>query len=173
MWATPGKKLLFMGGEFGQWREWNHEAALDWDLLSSPVHRQISDWVDTLNRLLKSEPALHRADHDAGGFRWVEADDHQRAALAFLRLAPGCRPVLVLLNFTPVPWDRYRVGVPEAGAWKVVASSDHPRYGGTGQGPIGTLFTEAGVHQGHDQSLVLTLPPLSALFMVPSTDEKV
>jgi 1,4-alpha-glucan branching enzyme len=169
MWATPGKKLLFMGCEFGQWREWNHDGELDWDLLSAPVHRQVSDWVQTLNQLLRSEPALHRADHEADGFRWVEPDDYQRSALAFLRMAPGCRSVLVLLNFTPVAWDRYRVGVPEPGEWTVLASSDDPRFGGTGQGPAGTVSTEEHAQQGYDHSLVLTLPPLSAVFMSPST----
>jgi 1,4-alpha-glucan branching enzyme len=160
-----------MGGEFGQWREWNHDDDLDWELLEEPLHRQVADWVQTLNALVAAEPALHRADHQAGGFQWVEADDHERAVLAFLRLAPSDRPVLVLVNFTPVAWQNYRVGVPRAGGWTVIASSDDPRFGGTGMGPAGNLVAEPGLQQGHEQSLVLTLPPLSAVFIVPTDGE--
>ncbi len=167
MWSVPGKKLLFMGGEFGQWDEWNHDSELDWVLLEYPAHQETLDWVRTLNLLHRTEPALHKADHDPDGFRWVEADDYARAAFAYLRIAPDSRPVLVLLNFTPVPWENYRVGVPIPGGWEVLASSDDLRYGGTGQGVMGVVEAVPGDQQGFEQSLSLTLPPLSAVFMVP------
>jgi len=167
MWSVPGKKLLFMGGEFGQWDEWNHDSELDWALLEYPAHQETLDWVRTLNLLHRTEPALHKADHDPDGFRWVEADDYARAAFAYLRIAPDSRPVLVLLNFTPVPWENYRVGVPIPGGWEVLASSDDLRYGGTGQGVMGVVEAVPGDQQGFEQSLSLTLPPLSAVFMVP------
>ncbi len=167
MWSVPGKKLLFMGGEFGQWTEWNHDAELDWVLLEYAPHQEVLAWVRTLNRLHRTEPALHKADHEPEGFRWVEADDYARAVFAYLRMAPDSRPVLVLLNFTPVPWENYRVGVPQEGGWEVLASSDDPDYGGTGQGVTGVVETSPGEQQGFEQSLSLTLPPLSAVFMVP------
>lgn len=165
MWATPGKKLMFMGGEFAATREWNHDAGLDWELLGREEHRQVLDWMRTLNGLLASEPALHRGDHSPDGFRWIEADDYARGALAFLRTAGGERPVLVLMNFTPVAWDRYKVGVPLAGTWKVLASSDDPKFGGSGEGPLDRIETVDGPQQGFDFHLLLTLPPLSAVFM--------
>jgi 1,4-alpha-glucan branching enzyme len=173
MWATPGKKLLFMGGEFAAQREWNHDANLEWGLLGIDQHRQMLEWVRSLNRLVSDEPALHRGDHSPDGFRWIEADDYARAALAFLRTAEGERPVLVLLSFTPVAWDRYKVGVPLPGTWKVLASSDDPRFGGEGIGPLDQIRTTEDHQQGFDQHLVLTLPPLSALFMAlePETTE--
>ena len=168
MWSIPGKKLLFMGGEFAQWKEWDHDSELDWMLLDYPNHREVLAWVRNLNNLHRSEPALHRADHQPDGFRWVEANDYARATFAFLRSAPESRPVLVLLNFTPVTWENYRVGVPESGNWEVLASSDDPVYGGTGLGVAGTVEAHPGPQQGFDQSLSLTLAPLSAVFMVPA-----
>ena len=167
MWSVPGKKLLFMGGEFGQWTEWNHDAELDWVLLEYAPHQEVLAWVRTLNTLHRTEPALYKADHQPDGFEWVEADDYARAVFAYLRKAPDSRPVLVLLNFTPVPWENYRVGVPQEGAWEVLASSDDSAYGGTGQGVTGIVETDPGPQQGFEQTLTLTLPPLSAVFMVP------
>ncbi|MGH8926954.1 MAG: 1,4-alpha-glucan branching protein GlgB [Acidimicrobiia bacterium] len=169
MWATPGKKLLFMGGEFGQWKEWNHDADLDWDLLDYEPHRQVHEWVGTLNRIYREEPAFHLGD-DGDGFRWIEADDYARAAFAFLRLAPDARSILVLLNFTPVEWRDYRVGVPRAGPWEVLASSDDPKYGGTGEGVRGAVQATPGHQQGFEHWLSLTLPPLSAVFMYPTSE---
>jgi 1,4-alpha-glucan branching enzyme len=171
MWSVPGKKLLFMGGEFGQWTEWNHDAELDWVLLEYAPHQEVLAWVRELNRLHRSEPALHQADHQPDGFQWVEADDYARAVFAYLRKAPDSRSVLVLLNFTPVPWETYRVGVPQEGAWEVLASSDDPVYGGTGQGVTGVVDAEPGPQQGFEQSLSLTLAPLSAVFMVPVQED--
>lgn len=173
MWATPGKKLMFMGGEFAETREWNHDAGLDWELLGHAEHRQVLDWMRTLNGLVAGEPALHRSDHSSDGFRWIEADDYARAALAFLRTTEGERPVLVLMNFTPVAWDRYKVGVPLAGTWQVLASSDDPKFGGTGEGPLDRIETIEGPQQGFDFHLLLTLPPLSAVFMTHVGREEV
>lgn len=171
MWSVPGKKLLFMGGEFGQWTEWNHDAELDWVLLEYQPHQEVLAWIRELNRLHRSEPALHQADHHPDGFQWVEADDYARAVFAYLRKAPDARPILVLLNFTPVPWEAYRVGVPEGGAWEVLASSDDPVYGGTGLGVTGVVEAEPGRQQGFENSLSLTLAPLSAVFMVPVQED--
>ncbi|MGQ0848712.1 MAG: 1,4-alpha-glucan branching protein GlgB [Actinomycetota bacterium] len=167
MWATPGKKLLFMGGEFGQLREWNHDRDLDWDLLEEDGHRQLLAWVGTLNRLLRSERALHQRDHLADGFEWVEPDDYQRSSFAFLRMAQGARPILVVVNFTPITWERYQVGVPQPGAWLVIASSDEPQFGGTGLEASGPVETVNGAYQQYAQYLELNLPPLSAVFMAP------
>jgi 1,4-alpha-glucan branching enzyme len=167
MWAVPGKKLLFMGGEFGQIREWNHDRDLDWELLEEPAHRGVLDWVRTLNRLLHQERSLYSEDQQSGGFEWAEPDDSARSAFAFLRRAGDARPILVLLNFTPVAWNDYRVGVPLAGDWEVLASSDDPRFGGAGEGPLSTIETVPGPHRGFEQTLVLVLPPLSALYITP------
>ncbi|HKX74767.1 MAG TPA: 1,4-alpha-glucan branching protein GlgB [Acidimicrobiia bacterium] len=165
LWATPGKKLLFMGGEIAQWEEWNHESELSWGSLQAPEHRGVQQWVTELNRLMMSEPALHREDHLPQGFAWIEADDYSHGVLAFLRRAEGARPVLVLVNFTPVPWDDYVVGVPTAGRWEVLAASDDARYGGLGTWTEHTWSTTDRPNQGYQQSLLLTLPPLSATFL--------
>ena len=172
MWAIPGKKLLFMGDEFGQTREWNHDDELGWALLDEPGHRGVLDWVQTLNHLLAAEPALHREDHHPSGFKWVEPEDYSHATVAFLRLAVDQRPVLVLINFTPVDWDDYLVGVPERGPWEVLATSDDLRFGGHGLLMDNQFETVARPNQGYDQSLALTLPPLSATFIAPVRSEK-
>jgi 1,4-alpha-glucan branching enzyme len=171
MWAMPGKKLLFMGGEFGQPGEWNHDDELTWSVLEDPAHRGVLEWVQALNHLMAAEPALHREDHAPSGFKWVEPEDYSHATLAFLRLAVDQRPVLVLVNFTPVDWNDYLVGVPHRGAWEVLATSDHVGFGGLGLLTDQRLDTVARPNQGYDQSLALTLPPLSATFIAPVTSE--
>jgi 1,4-alpha-glucan branching enzyme len=171
MWATPGKKLLFMGGEFGQPGEWNHDDELTWSVLEDPAHRGVLAWVRALNHLIASEPALHREDHSPSGFRWVEPEDYSHATLAFLRLAAGERQVLVLVNFTPVDWNDYLVGVPQPGPWEVLVTSDDVRFGGLGLLTDLRLETVARPNQGFDQSLALTLPPLSATFIAPVRSE--
>jgi 1,4-alpha-glucan branching enzyme len=167
MWTVPGKKLLFMGGEFGQEREWNHDSSLDWELLDDPRHRQILAWVRALNLALRSEPALYEDDATSSGFEWLEADDYPRSVFAYLRRAERGRPVAVLLNFTPVTWNRYQVGVPSAGAWSVLLTSDDNRFGGGGASPKKPLQTLETPHQNQPDSLMLNLPPLSATFLVP------
>lgn len=166
MWTTPGKKLLFMGGEFGQVREWNHDASLQWELLDVPGHRELQSWIKELNRLLRSEPALYQEDDRPSGFVWLEPDDYPRAVFAYLRQAEGQRAVMVVLNFTPVRWDRYLVGAPASGEWSVLLSSDDPRFGGEGLLPAGPIMTRGTPHHGQPDSLLLDLPPLSALLLV-------
>ncbi|MGH8925202.1 MAG: 1,4-alpha-glucan branching protein GlgB [Acidimicrobiia bacterium] len=167
MWTVPGKKLLFMGGEFGQEREWDHDSSLDWSLLAEPRHRQILDWVRELNYLLRNEPALFREDEISSGFEWLEPEDYPRSVFAYLRRAEGSRPVLVLLNFTPVTWDRYQVGVPIGAAWSILLTSDDVRFGGAGSLGAEPLVALGRPHQDQPDSLVLNLPPLSATFLVP------
>jgi 1,4-alpha-glucan branching enzyme len=166
MWGHPGKKLLFMGGEIAQWREWNHDTSLDWHLLAQRENAGVQAWVRDLNRLLARTPALHEVDFEREGFAWVSHADDVNSVIAFLRYPrDGGAPVLVVCNFTPVPRYGYRVGVPRAGEWREVLNSDSPAYGGSGIGNLGAARTEdVGAHD-HPQSLVLTLPPLAALYL--------
>jgi 1,4-alpha-glucan branching enzyme len=166
-WAQTGKKLLFMGGELGQRAEWNHEGALEWWRLEQPEGRGIAQWVTDLNRLMHEEPALHRGDARPDGLRWVEADDVEESVFSVVRQAPGARPVLVILNATPVPRYNHRVGVPSSGRWREALNSDAVVYGGSGVGNMGGVDTAPIEGNGWFQSLNLTLPPLGALFLVP------
>ncbi|MFG1211667.1 1,4-alpha-glucan branching protein GlgB [Xanthobacter flavus] len=166
MWTHPGKKLLFMGGEIGQEREWSHDREIDWFLLDDPAHRGIQSLVRDLNRLYRELPALHALDDRPEGFRWIVGDDRENSVLAFLRLAPDAAPVLAVINLTPVPRQGYRIGVPEAGRWREVLNSDAPLYGGSGMGNYGGVSTQAEPAHGEGQSLDLTLPPLSTLLFV-------
>jgi 1,4-alpha-glucan branching enzyme len=167
MWSHPGKKLLFMGGEIGQWREWNHDAELDWATLADPMHRGVQLVIRDLNRLYAAVPALHRLDVDAAGFQWVVGDDSQNSVFAYMRQAPGTEPVLAVCNFTPVPRHGYRIGVPCEGQWREIFNSDAGIYGGSNVGNGGCVTTEPVASHGQDQSLVLTLPPLATLFLTP------
>ncbi|MBC7222270.1 1,4-alpha-glucan branching protein GlgB [Candidatus Bipolaricaulota bacterium] len=168
MWACPGKKLLFMGGEFGQEREWNHEGELDWPLLEKSEHRGIQLWVRDLNRLYREEPALHELDCEPEGFRWIVVDDADQSVLAFLRKSRDGRVVLVVANFTPVVRYDYRVGVPHPGFWRELLNSDALEYGGSGVGNLGGRPAEPIPSHGQPYSLSLTLPPLGILFFAPS-----
>ncbi|MDH3254258.1 MAG: 1,4-alpha-glucan branching protein GlgB [Acidobacteriota bacterium] len=163
MWAQPGKKLLFMGGELGQWSEWDHEGELDWGLLRRSGHKGIGSWVRDLNRLLRDEPALHQQDADSAGFAWVDADDSARSVLSFVRYDASREPLLVVVNFTPEPWHRHRLGVPLGGRWKTLLNSDDRRYGGGGSRP-GRLFAEARPSHGFEFSLAIDVPPFAAVF---------
>jgi len=168
MYGHPGKKLLFMGGEFGQWSEWYHERGLDWNLLDYPLHRGVRRWVQDLNGLVRREPALHELDFDAEGFRWIDFRDADSSVISFERNGRGAhRTVVVVCNLTPVPRYAYRIGVRRAGTWREVLNSNAEIYGGTGQGNYGMTATEPVPFQDHPHSLSLTLPPLSALFLVP------
>ena len=169
MWAHPGRKLLFNGGEFGQPGEWNHDAQLPWDLLDEPRHRGMQQWVRDLNRLYTTEPALHASDDEPRGFRWLVGDDADNSVLAWLRLADGARPVLAVSNFTPEPRHAYRVGVPRTGAWRVVLNSDSAEYGGSGVGQS-TVDAEPVPAHGQAWSLVLTLPPLATVLLIAKKD---
>jgi len=172
MHGLPGKKLVFMGGEFGQWREWNHETGLSWELLDTAAHRGVQRWVADLNRLHRERPALHRGDfRGEAGFRWVDCHDHDHGVLAWLRLAGDDEPpVLVVAHFTPTVRHGYRLGVPRGGRWAELLNGDAEVYGGSGQGNAGAVVAEPVPSHGHPYSVVLTVPPLATLFLAPETD---
>jgi 1,4-alpha-glucan branching enzyme len=171
MWTHPGKKLLFMGCEFAQPGEWDHDQSLPWALLDDPAHRGVQQMVRDLNRLYVAHPALHQLDCQPDGFSWVIGDDNQQSVLAFLRHAdPACAapPLLVICNMTPVPRHGYRVGVPTAApAWQELFNSDAAVYGGGNLGNGGHSTVESISSHGFPASLVLTLPPLSTLILHP------
>ena len=167
-WAHPGKKLLFMGGEFGQPAEWSHEHSLSWHVLQYAEHAGVKRWVSDCNRLLRSEAALHQIDFDAAGFQWIDCNDAENGLLAFLRR--GREPselVLVACNLTPVPRVRHRLGVPIGGRWRELANSDATIYGGSGMGNLGAVEATSVASHGQPQSIELTLPPLAVVFLKP------
>src|ERR687892_416968 len=165
MYAQPAKKLLFMGGEFGQWREWVHDASLEWDLLDYPLHAGLQRWVQDLNWLYRNEPALHELDCDPGGFEWIDCDDADSSVVSLIRKGKSSAAViLVLCNFTPVPRYNYRVGAPRGGWWQEILNSDAAQYGGGNMGNLGGVDTAPGGVPGRPYSLTLTLPPLSVSF---------
>jgi 1,4-alpha-glucan branching enzyme len=167
MYGHPGKKLLFMGCEFGQWREWNHEESLEWNVLDYPFHRGMQRWVRDLNMLLRSEPALYEVDFSIEGFSWVDYRDWENSIIVFLRKNKSAgRRVLVACNLTPIVRYGYRVGVPVSGYWREALNSDSDAYGGANVGNSGGLDTEPVPSHGHMQSLSLTLPPLGVVFLV-------
>ncbi|HET6396631.1 MAG TPA: 1,4-alpha-glucan branching protein GlgB, partial [Pseudoxanthomonas sp.] len=167
MWGHPGAKLLFMGGEFGAWTEWDHDGALEWATAAQGEHAGLMRLVGDLNRGMRAHPALHRGDHVPAGFDWSVADDHGNSVLAFVRHDPAgeAPPVLVVCNFTPLPRHDYRVGVPRAGRWAEVLNTDSAWYGGGDLGNFGGVETEPVPLHGHPQSLRLTLPPLATLWL--------
>ena len=167
MYAQPGKKLLFMGAEIGQWREWQHDQSLDWHLLEKPEHAGIQKWIGDLNRSYRSEPSLHELDCDPAGFEWIDCRDAESSVVSLLRKARGDdRTVLVICNFTPVPRLNYQVGVPRGGLWRELLNSDAKDYGGSGMGNMGEVEAAPVPAHGRHFSLLLTLPPLSTLFFV-------
>ncbi len=164
MYAQPGKKLLFMGGEIGQWREWNHNNSLDWSLLDHDRHRGLLRWVEDINRIYRHEPAMH-VDTDPSGFEWIDGGDADHSVIAFLR--KGAQPggeVLIVCNFTPVPRFHYRVGVPVGGYWKELLNSDAKEYWGSGMGNAGGMAADAMPSHHRSFSLNLLLPPLAVCF---------
>jgi 1,4-alpha-glucan branching enzyme len=165
MWAQPGKKLLFMGGEIAQGLEWSHERSVDWHLLGLEAHAGVQRWVRDLNHLLRDERAMHLHDFDHHGFEWIDCNDSEESVLTLLRKGRSGDPdVLVALNFTPLPRHSYRVGVPRGGYWTELLNSDSDQYGGAGWGNLGGQeAAPVGAH-GRHHSLVLTLPPLAAVF---------
>jgi 1,4-alpha-glucan branching enzyme len=166
MFGFPGKKLLFMGGDFGQWDEWNHEKSLDWHLLQYPSHQGVQRWMRDLLKLYRDEPALHEVDFHYEGFEWIDFQDSASSVISFERIARnrGNR-VIAVCNFTPVPRHNYRVGVPGTGTYAELLNSDSSLYGGSNVGNAGAILADPVPMHGRTHSLLLTLPPLGALFL--------
>jgi len=163
-WTLRGKKLLFMGGEMGVWGEWNHDAQLDWAITSHPAHAGLMRWVTDLNQAYRGHAALHAGDCEPWGFRWLVADDRETSVLAYARYAqPDGAPIVVVANFTPVPREGYRIGVPRGGRWRELLNSDAPAYGGGGIGNYGGVDAEAVACRDHEHSIVVTAPPLAVV----------
>jgi 1,4-alpha-glucan branching enzyme len=157
-----------MGGEFGQWCEWNHDASLEWHLLQHDSHRGLRQWVCDLNRLYRAEPALHEVDFDWTGFQWIDFYDWEQSVVAFIRRARNPEDFVVCAcNFTPVPRHGYRIGVPGPGRYRELLNSDAAVYGGGNVGNLGGVEAEPVPWHGHPQSIALTLPPLSVVFFKP------
>ena len=167
MWTHPGKKLLFMGSEFAQWREWHHDRELDWHLLNEADHKGVHDLVRDLNRVYREEPALHELDSDPAGFQWLIGDDRSNSTFAWLRKSSSGHPLLVVANFTPVVRENYRIGVPVEGRWVEILNSDAACYGGSNSGNGGGILAEQVEHHGQLLSLSLTVPPLGVVILRP------
>src|SRR5690349_2598466 len=164
MYTQPGKKLLFMGGEFGQWREWSHDASLDWNLLDEPAHRMLLRWVRDLNTTYRADPALHELDASADGFQWIDCNDAEQGVLVYLRRGRLPDHVsIVACNLTPVVRRNYRIGVPAPGRWEEALNSDATLYGGSGQGNLGEVVAAPVAWHGRAQSINVTLPPLAVV----------
>ena len=166
MFAQPGKKLLFMGDDFGQEREWGHDMGLEWQVLQYPFHSGMLSWVEQLNRLYASEPALHELDTDPQGFEWIDCNDSVASTISLVRKGKSSKQqIVVVCNFTPVPRIGYRLGVPAGGFWRELLNSDAKEYGGSGMGNFGGVMAEKQEVHGRPYSLNLTLPPLAAVFL--------
>jgi len=168
MYAQPGKKLLFMGGEFGQWREWAHDEDLEWNLLDYPSHSGLKRWVEDLNRLYREQPALYEVDFEQTGFEWIDCNDVEHSAVSFVRKGRSPNELLAAVcNFTPTTHSNYRIGVPHPGYWKELLNSDAKDYGGSGQGNLGGVEASPISLHGRPYSLTFTLPPLAIVFFKP------
>ena len=166
MYVHPGKKLMFMGSEFGQWHEWSHERSLDWHLLAGPVHSGLQRFVTDLNHRYLAEPSLYQVDFAEAGFEWIDCNDHEASVISLIRRATDPTDwVVAVLNWTPIVRHDYRIGVPEAGFYEELLNSDAEVYGGSNVGNEGGRQTEDVPRHGHQQSLVLTLPPMGALIL--------
>ncbi|MDH3671094.1 MAG: alpha amylase C-terminal domain-containing protein, partial [Gammaproteobacteria bacterium] len=162
----PGKKLLFMGGEFGQWREWSHDQSLDWHLLEHASHQGLQRWLKDLNHFYRTEPALYEQDFEIAGFEWADLHDWEQSIIAFIR--KGKAPddeILVVCNMTPIARSNYRIGVPRAGFWREALNSDAQIYGGAGRGNLGGVESAPIPSHGRYHSLSLMLPPLGVIFL--------
>jgi 1,4-alpha-glucan branching enzyme len=168
MWTHPGKKLLFMGGDFGQWNEWNFDASLQWDLLQWPLHQGVKKCLADLNRLLRRETALHQADFHWNGFEWLDCHNWEESTLSFIRRGKDPSDYLIVVhNFTPVPRLKHRLGVPEACWFEEVFNSDSTYYGGSNMGNGPGLQAEPSASHGRPASVLLTLPPLATVVLKP------
>ncbi|MDH4192985.1 MAG: 1,4-alpha-glucan branching protein GlgB [Nitrospirota bacterium] len=169
MWGHPGKKMLFMGCEIGQWWEWNHDDSLQWHLLENDRHRGLQRYVADLNRLYATQPALHQVDYDWTGFQWIDLHDSEQSTVTYFRRAKDPSDIVVCaLNLTPVPREGYRMGVPTAGYYRELLNSDSEAYGGSNMGNGGGVQAEEVPWHGQPFSVVMTLPPLAAVFFKPS-----
>jgi 1,4-alpha-glucan branching enzyme len=166
MLGHPGKKLHFMGSEFGQWREWNHDRSLDWHLLDDPSHAALRRYVQTLNRLLRDEPSLHECDFDPAGFRWIDCNDNENSVVSLVRSARDPHDFVVMaFNFTPVPRHDYRIGVPAPGFYAELLNSDSELFGGENVGNGGGVSSEPVGAHGFAHSIRLLIPPLACLLL--------
>jgi 1,4-alpha-glucan branching enzyme len=166
MYGHPGKKLMFMGCEFAQWREWRHDESLDWHLLDYAEHRGVQHWVRDLNRLLADQPALHEVDFDHTGFEWIDCSDFEGSIVSFIRRAHKPEDfVVIAVNFTPVPRQDYVIGVPEPGAYVELLNSDSEIYGGSNLGNSGAIQSEPSPAHGRPHRLSLVMPPLACLIL--------
>lgn len=169
MYAQPGKKLLFMGGEFGQWREWAHDDSLEWHLLDYPPHSGLKRWVEDLNRFYRGQPALYDLDREQAGFEWIDCNDVERSVVSLIRKGHSSDDSLIIVcNFTPTTHSNYQIGVPQPGFWRELLNSDAREYGGSGQGNLGGVEAAPIPLHGRPYSLTFTLPPLAAIFFRPS-----
>jgi len=165
MWGHPGKKLLFMGGEFAQRREWTHEGELEWWVTAFPEHAGMQNWLRGLNRVYRSEPSLHEIDFSHEGFEWIDAGNAEQSVVAFVRKSRGGAPVLVVTNFTPVPRQNFLLGVPHRGVWRELLNGDALEYGGSGWGNLGSVESVPVSSHGRTDSLNLQLPPLATVML--------
>jgi 1,4-alpha-glucan branching enzyme len=165
MWGHPGKKLLFMGGEFGQRREWTHDGELEWWVSERPEHAGVRRWIRDLNRVYRAEAALHAVDFTADGFEWIDADNSEMSVTAFVRKSPTAATMLIVTNFTPVPRRNFLLGVPHRGRWREVLNSDAREYGGSGWGNLGGVESAPVAAHGRLDALNLNLPPLATIWL--------
>ena len=169
MYAQPGKKLLFMGGELGQWREWAHDESLEWHLLDYPPHSGLKHWVEDLNRFYRRQPALYELDFEQAGFEWIDCNDVEHSVVSLVRKGHSPDDLLVVVcNFTPTTHFDYRIGVPRPGCWRGLLNSDAREYGGSGQGSLGKVEATPTPLHGRSYSLTITLPPLATVFFKSS-----
>ena len=165
MWAHPGKKLLFMGQEFGQTAEWNATQSLDWHLLKYPIHSGLQALIRDLNHVYRATPSLYRHDCEPDGFQWLIADDRQNSVLAWLRVGgPDDPPIAAVSNFTPVPRQDYRIGLPSSGWWREILDTDAMVYGGSGTGNMGGIEATDSPQHGRPASATIVLPPLATVY---------
>ncbi|MCK5063813.1 MAG: 1,4-alpha-glucan branching enzyme, partial [Candidatus Fermentibacteraceae bacterium] len=168
-WAHPGKQLLFMGSEFGQWNEWNHDTELDWNLLEFSEHSGLKDLVKDLNTIISKDPAFYELDCSNEGFRWIDFNDAENTVISFLRRSMNGREVICVFNMTPVVRDDYWMGVPSGGTYTEILNTDAAIYGGSGKGNLGSVESRPYERHGFPHSVNLTLPPLAALFLTRKT----
>jgi 1,4-alpha-glucan branching enzyme len=174
MYANPGKKLLFMGGDIAQWREWNHDASLDWNVLENPLHAGLNRWLEDLNKAYRDIAALHELDMSPDGFEWIDCCDSENSVVSMMRKSKSQpdEPVIVVMNFTPLARYNYQVGVPHGGRWDEILNSDALLYGGSGRGNMGGVDAAPIRLHGRRASVTLTLPPLGAVFLARAKEDE-